>query len=188
MAYFLNISDIENHLYIPAMKTKLASKILFFSLLIIVACTKTSEDDTVVSGKITKHTGCKMFDQASATTDTSANQSCIEYNYTLTEEKVNLKHINAGFNCCPGELHCSVTLSNDTITIEESESHANCDCNCLFDLDIEVSGIEAGEYFVKFIEPYCGDQQKLEFSIDLSQSSNGIYCVERNQYPWGIFP
>jgi hypothetical protein len=53
-------------------------------------------------------------------------------------------------------------------------------------MDIEITGIKAGEYFVKFIEPYCGDQKKLEFLIDLHQNSSGEYCVERDQYPWGI--
>jgi hypothetical protein len=57
----------------------------------------------------------------------------------------------------------------------------------LFDLDIEVNGIESKEYFVKIIEPYSGEQDKLYFGIDLGANINGSYCVTRNSYPWGQY-
>lgn len=181
---------VANSINTLTMKVKSTITMLLVLLLIVIACNKTSEEvnDPVINGNVTSYTDCKTFAHKPDSIDTVANQSCIEFNYNLTANKLTFKHINAGFNCCPWTLLCSVTLLNDTIVLEESESYASCDCSCLFDLDIEVTGIVPGQYFVKFIEPYCGDQEKLEFTIDVNQNNNGIYCVERNQYPWGIFP
>jgi hypothetical protein len=105
----------------------------------------------------------------------------------MTSKILIFKHINAGFNCCPEGFYCNVSLKNDTIVIEEFENSSLCDCNCLFDLDIEVKGVETKTYQIKFIEPYCGDQAKLEFPVNLAVLKDGIFCVTRTRYPWGIF-
>jgi hypothetical protein len=97
-----------------------------------------------------------------------------------------VKHINAGFNCCPDSLYCKVDLEGDTILIQELENSTLCHCNCLYDLVIEIKGIDLKKYHVKFIEPYVADQNKLLFEIDLTEDSTGSYCVTRQQYPWGI--
>lgn len=160
--------------------------LLLFISILLNGCNKNNNEsmNQVPEGKLISHSECKNLNQK--TTDDRNNESCVEYTFQAEEEKLILMHINSGFNCCPGDLSCIVHIANDTIVIEELESEASCDCECLFDMDIEITGIKASEYFVKFIEPYCGDQKKLEFLIDLQQNSSGEYCVERDQYPWGI--
>jgi hypothetical protein len=142
------------------------------------------KEQTIISGKVVNHSGCKSFKSVNNDPDTL---SCVDYSFSASEHKLILKHINAGFNCCPGELSCEVTFNNDTIVIQEFEEAADCDCNCLFDLDIEITGIEAERYYLKFIEPYCGNQEKLFFEIDLKNQPDDSHCVFRDQYPWGIF-
>lgn len=168
------------------MKSKLMLLLLPLFFLVLTGCQKTEEESKQqsVDGKVINYTDCKDFQAKSVKTE--SNESCVEYTFSAVDNKLILKHINSGFNCCPGDLYCNITFKNDTLEIEEFESSALCYCNCLFDIDIEVTDIEAGQYFVRFIEPYCGDQEKLEFIIDLQQNPNGEYCVERNQYPWGI--
>jgi hypothetical protein len=97
-----------------------------------------------------------------------------------------INHINAGFNCCPGNISCTNIINNDTIVISEKEESALCDCNCLFDLEIEISGLENKKYFLKFEEPYLHNQDELFFELNLSNQTNGTHCVERLQYPWGL--
>ena len=97
-----------------------------------------------------------------------------------------LKHINTGFNCCPEILYVTVYVVNDTITIEEDEKEQLCLCRCLYDIDMEIHDILPGEYHVKVVEPYCGDQEKLEFRLDLNDINEGTYCVPRTEYPWNV--
>jgi hypothetical protein len=53
-----------------------------------------------------------------------------------------LKHVDAGFSCCPDSLYCNIGLKGDTILIQEFEKTAVCKCNCLYDLDIEINGVD----------------------------------------------
>lgn len=141
------------------------------------------EDLWVVSGKLISNTECKM----SSTKDSTFlidSITCAEFSYNAITHTLLLKHINAGFNCAPGDLSISVHISNDTIVIEEFESSNFALCNCLFDLDIEVQGIEAKPYQIKFIEPYCVNQEPLIFGVDFSTQTAGIHCIPRYGYPW----
>ena len=112
--------------------------------------------------------------------------SYVEYLYNRDKRKLTLKHINAGFNCCPDSLFCKIELRGDTIVIQEFEKIAGCNCNCLYDMYIELEGIEMREYQIRFIEPYALEQNQLVFSLDLMGCSIGEYSVTRKQYPWGM--
>ncbi len=144
------------------------------------ACDKKNLKNT--EGKLAAHTTCK--NQKAAFFET--NQSCIEYTYNSAEETLFLKHINAGFNCCPDKLYCNINIENNTIVLEELERKQDCDCLCLYDMEAEVYGVKAQSYTVKYLEPYLGDAEELVFQIDLHIHPTGTYCVERINYPWGI--
>jgi hypothetical protein len=95
-----------------------------------------------------------------------------------------LKHVNAGFNCCP-VLDTDVSIDNGVIKIVETETEGLCDCYCLFDLHYMIVNLPPGEYTISVDEHYeePGDE-KLEFTVDLMETPSGIYCVERNHSPW----
>ncbi|KPL04256.1 MAG: hypothetical protein AMJ90_01340 [candidate division Zixibacteria bacterium SM23_73_2] len=128
--------------------------------------------------------GCKTFQKIEGDI-VPPDQDCIEYTYD-EESVLSIKHLNAGFNCCPEKIKIFVNIQNSIITIEEKEYNGLCDCNCLFDLDFDIENVVPGEFTIKVIEPYLpsGDQL-LEFYVDLSYSTSGIFCVERTCYPWG---
>jgi hypothetical protein len=113
--------------------------------------------------------------------------SCVLYSYDPSEQVLTLQHINSAFNCCPGKLSCKFSLKGDTIIIEESEREAACDCNCLFDLNMEISGVESRSYHIKMVEPYVEPAECILFEIDLEEQTEDTYCVIRKMYPWGIF-
>lgn len=155
-------------------------------VLMIICCEKKDENDKqlTISGQLISNSTCKNdLKSRSHIVETPDSLSCVEYSFDKENNKLTLKHINAGFNCCPDSLYCKVELISDTIQIQEFEKSALCGCNCLYDLDIEVTGIEIKKYEIKFVEPYVGDQIKLIFDIDLTKDLNGTYCVTRNQYP-----
>ncbi len=142
----------------------------------------TSKSDKL-EGKVVNSTTCKRDLKSTSTPDTL---SCIEYSFDASNQQLNIKHINAGFNCCPGDFSCDVKLNTDTIIIQEFESSSSCDCVCMNDLDIEVTGVEKKKYLMKFIEPYAEDVAELLFEIDLTKTEEGEYCVTRKKYPWRV--
>lgn len=118
-------------------------------------------------------------------TQTPASQSCLEYAFDKDNSRLILRHLNAAFNCCPDSLWCTVVLRNDTISIQEFEKHKGCKCDCLYDLDIEISGIESAKYQVQLIEPYAEGQDEICFKMDLLNHKQGLHCVYRTKYPYG---
>lgn len=110
----------------------------------------------------------------------------IKYVYDAANQKLNIKHINAGFNCCPDKLSASFRLSNDTLYIMEKEGGPLCHCLCLYDLDLEISAVRKQTYVIHVIEPYLGNQQALVFTIDLKNTVAGDFMLIRKNYPWGI--
>lgn len=128
---------------------------------------------------------CKGLKSAELVGSRSNSQSCIEYSFNQTLKILTLKHINAGFNCCPESLSCTATNRNDTIVIQEFEKSMGCKCNCLYDLEMEVNGVEPGKYQLRIIEPYVGSQVQLNFELDLLKQKEGTWCVTRWVYPWG---
>lgn len=142
----------------------------------------------VISGQLISNSPCKGSIKVDAPADEVPDSiSRVDYSYDDETRRLTLKHINAGFNCCPDSLYCEIELKGDTIMIEEFEEAALCNCNCVYDLEIEVDSVEMKKYQVKFVEPYAGEQDKLVFGIDLAAAANGSYSVIRKSYPWGMY-
>ncbi len=166
-------------------------KIILLFLLFIFAFSCNNDEPEVnkpleINGKLTYNSECKSFDGMIRNPITPDNLSCIEYEFDADNNRLTLRHINTAFNCCPGTISCGITSKNDTIFITESEQKSNCDCDCLYDLDIEINGVTATQYFLQFDEPYLRNQEVLDFQLDLSKNTQGENCVQRTKYPWGI--
>jgi len=147
---------------------------------------KENKKQLIISGSLIKNSGCKEKKSSTDSIPTPDSLSCAEYLFNASTNKLIIKHLNAGFNCCPENILCEVTTVADTIIITESEKAHLCDCDCLYDLEIEITGVESKEYMIKFIEPYCDNQEQLIFGVNFSTETAGSFCVKRNHYPWGI--
>jgi hypothetical protein len=139
--------------------------------------------DLKPDAELVHSTGCKSFASTSGS-EAVAQQDC--FTYRLAEGNVLLlTHVNAGFNCCPGDITAGISIANDTITIVEHESESACRCLCLYDLDYRFENIQAGTYTIRFVEPYRPDaDDPLQATIDLAAAPSGTCCVERTAYPW----
>ena len=152
----------------------------------LTGCKKSSDTQAPPIGVLTEYNGCKQFQAGSQLDGTLQTQmsDCLEFHYngysTLT-----LRHINAGFNCCPGEITAEITFYGNLIVIIEREQQQACRCLCLFDLEYEMINLPPQRYTIWVIEPYMeANDQVLEFTADLSATNSGSYCRERNYYPW----
>ncbi len=159
---------------------------LFIVAVLLSACEHDKDSQQSVSGKLISNSNCKSTLTDSDSVYLIDNVSCAEYSYNDSSKTLSIKHINTGFNCCPGEIQCNISIVNDTILIRESETAMLCDCSCLYDLNIEVYGVDAKKYVIRFIEPYIGNQEQLIFEADLVSQNAGSHCVPRSDYPWGI--
>jgi len=144
---------------------------------------------TPPQGRLISRTDCKSFpqpDSQAARSIRAANQECIEYIYD-GKSVLLLKHVNAGFNCCPGTVSADIQISGGEIRIKEKESSSLCDCNCLYDLAYEFVGVAPGITRISVVGPYQPEgDPPLEFLVDLGGAASGSYCVERTRYPWSI--
>lgn len=140
-------------------------------------------------GVVLGYLGCKEFEKATLFDGTPPDQDCIEYQYD-GEGTLLLKHVNAGFNCCVDDILAEITLVGNLITITEIEEPPGgwCDCICLYDVDYQINDLPPGEYTITVNELYLWPGAEiLEFTVDLSSSTSGSYCVQRTDYPWGIW-
>ena len=140
-------------------------------------------------GTLVDYDGCKEFNKGNALNGTPPDQDCIEYQYDGASLLL-LKHVNAGFNCCPDEILADITIEDNVITIDEDESleSGGCDCLCLFDVDYQISNLPPGEYTIRVNGLYLEEGDEiLQFTVDLTSSPSGSFCVYRDHYPWGIW-
>lgn len=165
---------------------KKVSSIFLSALIIGYSLLQCENDELTITSKITNDPKCKSSKSAQIAEDITDTLSCIGYSYKALEKKLYLKHANAGFNCCPGKLSCFAEMKGDTIIIRESEESGLCNCDCLYDLEIEITGLAAGQYIIKVIEPYSGTQQKIIFPVSFTEDTQSAFCVKRKLYPWGM--
>lgn len=156
-------------------------------LIVYFSCTKSNNDinpSDNFSGELQKYGLCKEFTYVKSGYEYGPDNDCIVYNYQ-EDSTLKIKHINAGFNCCPEQIIAEVLFRNDSILIIENEINGFCDCYCLYDLLYEVKGLLPGKYVISVSELLLmPGSEKLEFEMDLSQVLNGSYCITRNNYPW----
>lgn len=164
------------------------SILAFVILFTVGGCKKSGEEQMIPVGMLMHHSGCKISateDAASkGTFEPGSNPGCIYYTYNGVDT-LNLTHMNAGFNCCPGDISGVVGCSGNQITITEQESTAGCLCLCLYDLDYRIVNLAPGQYTIRIVEPYIGaDDQVLEVTLTLTVETSGYFCLPRNNYPW----
>jgi hypothetical protein len=150
----------------------------------LISCDK-NEQLPISVGKV-ERSECKSGLKSVISEPTPDTLCCVNYSYYPSEKQLIINHINAGFNCCPGEISCLVKLNGDTLIIEESESAPQCDCDCLFDLNYKIDNVVNTISQIIITEPYCNDNERIEFKVSLKENKDGCWCTTRKSYPWGM--
>jgi hypothetical protein len=157
---------------------------LFIPLMLTAACDR--EESVPAEIELTGSSACKSHGLKSFS-DHSSDQDCIQYLW-VSGDTLKVKHVNAGFNCCPQGFAVKLAVAGDTLVITESENSSLCDCSCLFDLNYNLTGISKGNWWIRIVEPYVQDQldNRLLFKVDLKKTREGEFCLTRTGYPWGL--
>ncbi len=149
-------------------------------LLFIPACKSTNISPDNVEGLLLNYEGCKNT-QAHTTADrrqpTGVVQECIQYQYDGSS-KLLIKHINALFNCCPGEIKAGFEFTENMITIREWSTEHACRCKCHFDVNYQFSNINSGNLIIRID---CEGDRTREFTLNLDAAHSGSRCWDS---PW----
>ena len=163
--------------FIPAV---LVAAAVFF------ACDNFKSNNKEVTSIVLNQPHCKNHHSTKAGDENKITNgmSVIKYSYDVKRGILTIKHINAGFNCCPGSLSISPDVSKSSIVITEKESAQGCKCLCLYDFEYAITGVSLWKYKVEIKEPYLGSQDSHIFEIDLNASTTGQHIAARTEYPW----
>jgi hypothetical protein len=162
---------------------RISLKALAVVALLFSACSNNSTgagDTESPAGRTVGHTGCKTILSSSTSGNAATDQACLDYAYD-GQSGLQLRHVNAVFNCCPDSVGGEIRIENHTITIDESEWLSNpCDCVCPFDVDYQVVDLPPGVYTIRVNEMYLPEgADLLEFTVDLRVTPSGSFCVAR---------
>ena len=144
-----------------------------------------SDDESQFHIKNVANSGCKsMAATRGETRDDvpySLRQEYIEYK-GLANGYLSLNHVNACFNCEPGELKMQATISGNEITIVETEQFQGANCICPYDLYCEVGPLEDGEYTITFWEGSELHQattplKRAQFTVSYKNGLNGKHTI-----------
>ena len=94
-------------------------------------------------GSIVASTDCKSFEKDDSLEITPITADCIMHRWDGMGT-LSLIHVNAGFNCCPGELTADIMIEDGLITIVEHEAESGCHCLCLYDVEYEITHLPFG--------------------------------------------
>jgi hypothetical protein len=151
--------------------------IILVMVFMFTSCKESSiASEIVASGIIVNFEGCKEFNTSPGVLayQIEKNKECIEYEYN-SRNTLYIKHINAGFNCCPGEIVADIDIENNEIIIIEKETNPSCYCQCLFDVNYKFIYIAPDVYTIKIIGP-CHQQILQEYFVLTGLYIHGETC------------
>ena len=100
----------------------------------------------------------------------------IEYK-AINDGYLSVNHVNAMFNCEPGELKMQATLEGHNIKILETEEQSFANCICPYDLYCEVGPLSDGDYTV-IICKGSYEYEYAHFNISYKKGLNGKFEQE----------
>jgi hypothetical protein len=69
---------------------------------------------------------------------------------TVDDYYILVNHINAMFNCEPGQITVTIEVSSNEISMDENESSSLANCICPYDIDFKLGPLQYGVYILKF--------------------------------------
>ncbi len=157
---------------------------LFISFCVLPDCSDLPGYPTAY-GMVTDSTGCKTPEKDA---DRLPPIACMQWQYDASARMLVLTHSNAAFNCCP-VIGADFVIGANAIHIVEWDSvyQGGCDCNCLYNVEYTLWGIGQGTYHVSVNEPLLrAPDEPFAFDIDLYAEPQGVFCLPRTTYPWGV--
>lgn len=134
-----------------------------------------SNENLNPEGSLLNYVGCKGETASTFQGQDGVNQGetqeCIIFEYA--GNTLNLKHVNAYLNCCPGEITADILFQDQSIVITEKEAELGCFCTCYYDIDYQINNIGRGVYTISI---QYGNEVRFQCTIDLYSNSQGEIC------------
>ena len=140
------------------------------------------ESDSGIRVRNFANTGCKPAEARSeGRLQDRFGPEYIEYK-GMEDGYLSIKHVNAMFNCFPGELRMEATISGNEISIIEENHHETDDyisaaCECPYDLYCEVGPLTASQYTIVVYRKSYKLREHARFGISYAKSLNGEYTI-----------
>jgi len=149
------------------MKAKIILPIFLLLLVSLISCKKESSNDPPAINSLSVN-GCKPIEDNTKSVGPPFPQEYITLN-TIDDSYLLFNHINSILNCQPGQITVALSISNDTITLNEEESEYSADCVCPFDITFKLGPLEEGIYTIMF-QKFGGTFK--EYSLDFNKSTD----------------
>ena len=88
---------------------------------------------------------------------------------TVDDYYLLVNHINAMFNCEPGQITVTIKISSNEISMDENESSSLADCICPYDIDFKLGPLQYDTYILKFKK---GGLTFKEYTLDFKKSTD----------------
>ena len=161
------------------------SRLLLISAVLTLAsasCGNDGDGDSGIQVRNFANTGCKSVETRGE--DGLPWPEYIEYK-SMEDGYLSIKHVNTMFNCFPGELRMSATVSDNEIRIVEEDYHETdnyirATCDCPYDLYCEVGPLAEGTYTV-IIYKYSYQYEQARFTISHSKGLDGKFSISESE-------
>lgn len=144
---------------------------LIFNIVVVLLLTSCEGIHDLIKLKIDKIT----YGDCKTDVTKSAGTERIEFS-TVDKNYLEIKHINAMFNCEPGRLLVSVSRENNTIFVDENEEYPIANCICLYDLCYRIGPMDYGHYNIEFQRDRS---LYASLSVDFNSKTSGVFEIDQ---------
>jgi hypothetical protein len=144
---------------------------LIFNIVVVLLITSCEGLHDLIKLKVDKIT----YGDCKTEATKSENTERIEFK-TVDKNYLEIKHINAMFNCEPGRLLVSVSRENNTIFINENEEYPMANCICPYDLCYRIGPMDYGHYNIEFQR---GGLLYTNLSVDFNSKTSGVFEIDQ---------
>lgn len=122
--------------------------------------------------------GCKS--RSTTRTDSPYGEERMEYQNAEKAGYLRVSHINALFNCEPGQILTDVSFQDGLFVVVEKEEQTVANCICPYDLSYDIGPLSEGrEYTVSIRRGQLESSEVVKFNFTYSPTVKGQVIIKR---------
>jgi len=122
--------------------------------------------------------GCKS--RSATRTDSPFGEESVEYQNSEKVGYLRISHINALFNCEPGQILTDVSFQDGLFVVVEKEEQSMANCICPYDLAYDIGPLSDGkEYTVSIRRERTEGSEVVKFNFTYSPNVRGQISIRK---------